>query len=337
MSDVIAIAIERFSFLPAIPGAAIVVGAVLFAVSALLHRRAWGVNRHGTRPPDEFHPGSSRPIGRADRVERLVAALVLVAWVFADISATILVEPPAVAWWQFATPILIAVAGPVIVLVVDLRTPVRAEAPVAPVVPRNSRSFVERRELGLLVALLMAVVATCLIAGAASGPAADGWYSVLEFDAGGPSPAAVTFFGWAFGVPTLIATGALAGVCLVSLMIVARRPFVRPESVADEVIVRRGFARAIVRPSIGALLLSLGGAWLLIGVAGMGVAGVGLPGIGNFFWSPGYSAIAPSMVWAGWLVEVAGAAILFGSLFVARLRSSQQPVVYSPLGTGTSS
>ena len=207
-------------------------------------------------------------------------------------------------------PLVAAIATIAVALVIVGRTPVRPQVPITPVRPRGWLSFTRRRDWITATVVLATLVLTSVIAGAASAPDEHGWYSMIEIPVGTLEPGFASFFGWAYGLPVLVAAAVLAAVVSWALHLSAARPFIRPETVEAETTERRALSSVLVAVMLGATLLVLGDAVRLIAGAGMGSVGVGIPGIGDFNYSTGYAALAPAMLALGNLIQIWAIALL---------------------------
>ncbi|WP_419818626.1 hypothetical protein [Glaciibacter flavus] len=299
----------RLAALPLSPGVEVIAGLLLATLFILMRR-------FGADAQVRTHQLGSRE-STASRLAALGALLALCGWLFGTMSQIFLVEPPSVVWWKFASPIAGAFLGLVPMVVVIARTPPLVEVPVLPMTPRSWSSFTDPRAVRRIVIVLIGLIVVSIVAGIASRPDDTGLYSLLPFEGG-----SATFYGWAFGLPVMIAAVLLTGLCFVGLVVDARRPFCRPAAVAAETAERRTTSAALLRPTLGALMLSLGGALSLVGDAGMARGGYGIPGVGTFTWSPGYASLAPAILWTGWLMEVVAIAVLVFVLLPARRSST---------------
>lgn len=300
------------------PEGAVLLGLIIFAVIVLATR-----NRRATVATD----GPPVALRRAVLVRRMALAgslAVLVTYVavssvsilhllsryFARQFLPMFGAVTDVRWWVFALPVVAAIVCFTVLIVLLPREDSKQEAPVAPVRARGWLTFSRKREWvtgGVVVSLL---VLTCVVAGAASSPDDDGWYSLIEIPVGDLDSGAATFFGWAHGVPVLITTALLTTLLVAILSLNSRRPYMRPETVEAESAARRATAKTVVLLYIASLLLPLGGAWSMTGYAGLGSVGVGIPGVGEFMYSTGYAAIAPLIVTAGGVAQVSAVVLL---------------------------
>lgn len=241
-------------------------------------------------------------------------------------------DPLDVRWWVYAAPPAAATVCFAVVFVVLSRERARPEVPVMPVVRRGWAHFVSRRDAVVATAAFALFVLTALIAGVASSPDDNGWFSRLEIPVGEAGSGSMTFFGWAYGVPTLVAVTALTALVVASLRVDSFRPFVRPETVGAETAARRDTAALFTRLFIATILLTLGGAWLMIGGAGTGAVGVGIPGVDVFMFSAGYASFAPAFVVAGVALQTAAIVVL---LLTIRMRRRLGPMPAAPAQLST--
>jgi hypothetical protein len=209
-----------------------------------------------------------------------------------------------------------------------VREQVRPQTPVIPVVRRGWASFLSPQVAVVAIVALALFTITTLVAGAASRPDDNGWYSILEIPVGDGAGSS-TFFGWAYGVPALVAIAALTALVWASLRVDALRPFVRPETVAAETESRRGTAALLARLFTATVLLTLGGAWLMIGGAGTGSVGFSIPGVGTYMFSAGYASFAPAFVVAGVGMQTAAVVLLLVTIHMRR-RLDPKPAASAP-------
>jgi hypothetical protein len=121
--------------------------------------------------------------------------------------------------------------------------------------------------------VLLLLVATTIAAGATSAADGRGQYIWLEIPIPNEAeidPIRLWYYGWAFGVPVLIALAALIVTTALALRVNAARPFIRPETVAAERGLRSEVASGAVAVATAGMLLALAGAWRLIARAGSG-------------------------------------------------------------------
>ncbi|WP_191281660.1 hypothetical protein [Pseudolysinimonas yzui] len=241
-------------------------------------------------------------------------------------------DPLDVRWWVYAAPPAAATVCFAVVFVVLSHERAHPEVPVTPVVRRGWAHFVSRRDAAVATAALALFVLTALIAGGASSPDDNGWFSRLEIPVGETGPGSMTFFGWAYSVPALVAIAVLTALVVGSLRNDSFRPFVRPETVGAETAARRDTAALLTRLFIATILLTLGGAWFMIGGAGTGAVGVGIPGFGMFMFSAGYASFAPAFVVAGVALQAAAVVLLLLTIRMRR-RLGQMPAAPAHLST----
>ncbi|MEZ3161622.1 hypothetical protein AB1K54_13920 [Microbacterium sp. BWT-B31] len=177
-----------------------------------------------------------------------------------------------VSWWRFATPLASSfLAIVVLAALVLLRGSAASESPVVTGVRRSWTTFGPR--VGLIVCgiVLVVLVGTTIAAGVASVADDHGRYIWLEIpipNEGAIDPIRLWFYGWAFGVPVLIALGALIAATGAVLHLNAARAFIRPDTVSSERALRAEVASGTVSIATAGMLLALAGAWRLIASAG---------------------------------------------------------------------
>lgn len=179
-----------------------------------------------------------------------------------------------VTWWRFAIPVassFLAIA--VLLALIVVRGSSAPEAPVVTGARRGWMSFGPRVGLIAGCVVLLVLVSTTIAAGLASAADGQGRYIWLEIPIPNEAdidPIRLTFYGWAFGVPVLIALTALIAASWAALHANAARPYIRPETVTAERALRREVARGTVRIATAGMLLALAGGWRLIASAGSG-------------------------------------------------------------------
>jgi hypothetical protein len=258
----------------------------------------------------------------------LFAAQDLVLGYVVDLSGTI-------AWWRYAMPLVWTCLGIVVVwAVIIVHGTTAPEEPVLTGARRTWLGFGPR--IGLLGATvtLVALVATTVAAGAASSPDGEGryvWLVVPVANEAQVDPIRVVFFGWAYGLPVLVAAAALAAATWAALHANAARAYLRPSAVAAETEARRGVAVAAVRLATAGVLLALAGAWRLIAEAGavssLTILGVNEGSPYEVAWR--YAEFAAAAGWAAPALEVVAFALLLlvsvRSLLVRRAAPADPP------------
>ncbi|MFK4853500.1 hypothetical protein ACI3KT_17835 [Microbacterium sp. ZW T6_19] len=231
-----------------------------------------------------------------------------------------------VSWWRFATPLFITGLGLVALLAfISTTGSGQPERPVVGTAPRTWSTFVPRATtIGWSIAFLL-LVATTVIAGLLSSADRQGRYVYLEIpipNEPGIDPIRSWFFGWAYGLPVLIALAMLSAFTIMALHASAVRPFLRPESVAHERLARRQIAAGAVQLTTAAILLSLGDAWQFISSAGsstrLSVQGDGRTETYEVVWRG--AEVAAALGWIAPSLEITAFAILF--LAMRRLRKA---------------
>lgn len=283
---------ERWTWLFWEPwGALLLAGVVVIAVAIITRRRRRVAGVDAFRLPSAL---------------RVVAGLVVAGWLLDYALSSVGILAGVTRWWQFALPLVVAAAGMGVALVGVGRVRQRAGVPTLVGVRRTWMTFPSRAALTTVAVGGILLIAVTLICGVVSVPDERGAFVLVDFGDAGVS----SFYGWTFGIPVLIALAALGLVTVVALRRIAAPAFRAPETVAEERRQRGVVADAVLVIAGGAVMLSLGSVLYFVGSVGLGSAGVGIPGVGDFVWTPGYSAIAPALRWAGWALLSAGSAVL---------------------------
>lgn len=173
-----------------------------------------------------------------------------------------------VEWWQYATPVFVAVLCLAVTLaLIVLRGTNQPEQPVVPTARRTWLSFSPRAGLIGAVAAFIALLGTTIAAGLASSSDDRGRFIYLEIPVPNTEiePLRPWFYGWDFGVPVLLCLAALALVTWATLRRNAMRPYLRPETLTAERQARVQIASGTVAIATAAMLLALGGAFRFIG------------------------------------------------------------------------
>lgn len=254
-------------------------------------------------------------VARADRESvplalRVTGAVVIAAWLM-DIAARALwVRFPAIGWWSFALPLVLAAAGIGVTASLAARDVHRTGEPTLIGVRRSWRTFASGPTLWTAGMLAILVLVVTLISGAVSSADEYGRYIFVDFgDAGSAS-----FYGWSYGLPVLIGLVLLGSVALIALSKIASPPVFRSEELTMERRARQVASDAVLSTAAASLALTLGEALQNIGHAGSGSASVGIPGVGEFTWSSLYSSFAGVFVWSGWMIEVVSLVMLLALL-----------------------
>lgn len=220
-----------------------------------------------------------------------------------------------VSWWRYAMPVFVAFVGVAILLaLVTTRGSMPAERPT--VSPRRTwLSFSSRVSLAGAAVALLALTTTTLLAGLASSNIDGGPYVFLEIDVPNEAidPIRLWFYGWAYGLPVLVCTGALIAVTIAALQRNAARPYLRPETVLAEQRERRDIATGIARITTSGALLALAGAWRFIADAGS-LSGLTIEGDASTdsyvaFWR--YGEVASVGGWLAPVLEITAFTLLF--------------------------
>ncbi|MFJ6532825.1 hypothetical protein [Microbacterium sp. NPDC091662] len=207
-----------------------------------------------------------------------------------------------VSWWRYALPVLTAGVG--VAALTFLITTRGSTPPEHPIVSarRTWLTFSSPLDSTGTAVTVLVLTATTLLAGLASSNIDGGPYVFLEIAVPNETidPIRPWFYGWAYGVPVLICTGALVAVTVAALHVNAARPFLRPAGVLAEQQERRDIAQGITRIATSGALLALAGAWRFIAEAGS-ISGLAVEGDGRSdsyeaFWRYGEIAAV-----GGWL------------------------------------
>ncbi|WP_334151419.1 hypothetical protein [Microbacterium sp.] len=229
------------------------------------------------RPVASASAGASASLRARYRPEQralgIVALGVAVCFIAEHIIRGYVVDVAAVvSWWRFAVVLFCAVIGLGVVLGMILRRGTTAsELPVVLAERRTWTTFGPRLGLLLAGAVMLVLLATTVSAGLASSPDREGQYAGLDIPIPNKpevDPIRMPFFGWAYGVPVLIGLAALVLTTWAVLHGNAARPYIRPETVAAERILRREIAADAVGITIAGMLLALAGAWRFVAGAG---------------------------------------------------------------------
>ncbi|KJL30067.1 hypothetical protein [Microbacterium oxydans] len=209
----------------------------------------------------------------AQRTLGIVAIVVTVLFIAEHLIRGYVLDVAAVvAWWRVAAVLWFALLGLGVVLGMILRRrTASSEQPVVPAARRTWTTFGPRRGLLLAGAVALILLVTTVVAGLASSPDREGQYAGLDIPIPNKpeiDPIRVPFFGWAYGVPVIIGLTALALVTWAVLHVNAARPYIRPETVAAERLLRREIAGDAVGIMIAGMLLATASAWRFVARAG---------------------------------------------------------------------
>jgi hypothetical protein len=229
---------------------------------------------------------------------------------------------------RFAVPLLSAAVGVGVVLALIItRRSASSRAPVVPAVRRSWSSFSSRSSLVVATVALLTLVGTTVAAGSASSPNHQGhfvWLAIPIPNEASIDPIRLPFFGWAYGVPVLLALAALIAVAWTALSRNAARPFLGPETVTAERAARHTTAGGITLVLTSAVLLSLSGAWRLIANGGsidsLVVMGENDDAPYDAAWR--YAELAVAAGWAAPIMEITALTILL-LVAVTRMRGQR--------------
>lgn len=235
-------------------------------------------------------------------------------------------------WLPRLLPMSIAAAA-ILVLVLLPARPVgsgRALSAEMDLQPRNLGSFGSPWWFAAWLLSAVALVLTVVLAGLVSSPDEEGRYSILTIDLGSAS-ARGDFLGWFYGVPLLCALGVLMVLTLLALWSTARPTVAMRAARAVDIRLRRLQTRTVLSLSSGAILVTLGLAWISIGSAGRMYIGTTFPGVGDVKVGSPLEAIAMPLWAAGFVVEGFGLALIMLPVFTRRIRVSSRPVSLGPV------
>jgi hypothetical protein len=272
-------------------------------------------------------PRGSRPDFTVSLVLALAAASIALSpsaeWLFSLFQREI--ELDSFKWWEFADIIL--AAGAVLLIVLALLVFHRREPrqAVPPRYPRTWRTFLSPKQLWLPAGVLVAILALVLFAGSVSSPDEDGIYRWLTIESGSGYRAAMTFFGWAYGIPVAGVAVLVAVLTVAALHANATRPFLSPETVTREQASRRAISSMLLWFSTGAILLVLGRAMISVGAAGRGT--MNSP---DYIWGTSIAALDPWFSWLGILAKVAAYTLLVLVIAIRALRAKHPTIVNVP-------
>lgn len=255
-----------------IPLVSLVIASLIVVTGVAISRRD-APGRTGPRASDSASLTTHAKYGREHRALAFAAIGVIGAVLIANIlDGYVFNLVDVVAWWRYTTPL---VAGTLsLIIVIGLIVGRGTTAPVVPVLPAARRtwlSFGPRWGLAAMGATALVLLVTTLAAGTASSADDRGRYIWLEIPVPNePGIDAIRpwFFGWAYGVPVLVAAAVLIAASWSLLHVNAARPYIRPETVGAERHSRTRVAAGGVRIATAGMLLTLAGAWRLIADSG---------------------------------------------------------------------
>lgn len=306
---------EVLGALLSMPWVSLILGAIIaVGISASPRWRTRGESR------GHLAPASSGAVFARYSPEHRCLGLVAIAVIAVFLTENLLTRyaldlNDVVSWWRYATPVFTAFAG-VAVLLILITTRGSAPAEQPAVSPRRTwLSFSSRISLAGAAVALLALTTTTLLAGLASSNIDGGPYVFLEIDVPNEAidPIRLWFYGWAYGLPVLICTGALIAATIAALQRNAARPFLRPETILAEQRERRDIATGIARIATSGALLALAGAWRFIADAGS-LSGLAIEGDGRndsyvAFWR--YGEVASAGGWLAPVLEITAFVLLF--------------------------
>jgi hypothetical protein len=225
--------------------------------------------------------------------------------------------------WRYAIPIIAAtIAVAASVLLSGRRT---SPEPLGEVdlTPRSLWSYGSRSWFAGWWALNVLVAGTVLLAGWTSSPDQHGRYTMIEIHVGGNTFGA-DLFGWAFGIPVLIALGALVLIAHLALWLIARpavpaNPIQRDREGAD----RRNRTRTVLAIASGGTAFTLGLSWQFIGRSALLGASLHFDGFDGhaIYVGTSFAALSLPLTILGFLLEGIGLALVLLGLFQPRRRA----------------
>ena len=214
-------------------------------------------------------------------------------------------------WYEFAREMLVGCVALLVVILVYARSRRTPRAAVPPSGPRTWRTFAPKAGTPSLITALAALTLFTVFAGSLSSVDGDGRFTMLTISTGGAiSGGSGSFYGWSYGIPTVLTALVFAGLTFASLHSNAARPFLEPQTVSWELQSRRALATRTLWFSTGVLIYTLGACVLRVGLAAAGQ--VSTP---EFAWGTGISSLEPMLIWGGRLLRAAGFSLLFLVIF----------------------
>ncbi|MFE6997620.1 hypothetical protein ACFVAE_16795 [Microbacterium sp. NPDC057659] len=248
-------------------------------------------------------PERIAPVVAAAR-RRVLFAVLTALLVFVIGAALGLMLPDLLGLPLAVTPLVSAAAG----LLVYAATPPRdvevdADEPrSARLEHRSWRSFIPRGWVHACIEIVVVFVAVVLCCGVTATDDEQGRSRAIGFTVGGEAAAGTPYPGWYYGVPALIGLALLVAATIVALQgIGSTAVFPRPEDAESDAQWRQASASVVLKLSIGAVLLSLGGiAWTAGALMSVTASSAGAPAVwvvvGNMLLWGGIVALVLSVV-----------------------------------------
>lgn len=294
--------------------------------------------RRGSRQEDP----SLQPRRRAIRAGRAWASMIIIVfaleWWFPAVAGALGLRHTidSIAfyqWWRYWPPVVAAVIWAIVLSVVLTRARPAPQESMGTGLRRSWRTYLRPGALWLTVAAGGLLIVTVLVAGFASTRGYNGFFTVLEIPVGDQGSGFVTFPGWGNGIPVLASAALLAAVAVRALAVDALAPFRGPATADAEIELRRVAASTLLTGVAAGVVLGLGQLWFAIGSAGESSVGVGFPDIGDFTFTTGFSAIAPTMAYLGAALEGLAILLIVAMVFApVRIGSARTDPVPAAVG-----
>lgn len=229
-----------------------VVVAVIVAV--VTSRVVAGTAIHGPRGERVALGGVALAVAGAWMVDVLVRGYAFRLWEILDLSAT-------VSWWRFAIAPTVAAVGLLAVALAVRTVAPRRTLAVATASRRTWTSFGPRRGIPSFLGLATVTIVLAITFGSMSTALEPGWaaHIALAVPNTDTAPLVLTFPGWAYGVPLIVALLVLSAALFLALRRNAVRPFASGIPLDVERARRTAVARDAVLIAVAATALSLAG------------------------------------------------------------------------------
>lgn len=281
----------------------LIVGFIVLGVALHLVRRT-----RGTAP-------NQTVVGR-------VSSLIALAGVVLFWLARFWFAGPMDTTWRFGVPLAAATLAVGVFAGLGSRAKAAEGAREVDLSPRSVWTFGSSWWFAGVFTLAGMLVATVILAGLASSTDDQGRHTLIVLDVGAIQ-AGTVFFGWAFGIPMLIALAALLVLVFIALWLVAR-PAVPADPISRdlEVAARRNRVRTVLAIASGAMAFTLGAALVFLGRSSALAASVSAEG-GRIELVTSFAALGTPFMITGLLLQGLGVALVILPLCQPRtLRTS---------------